>query len=132
MSWTMPVLLSLCALPGCSASNSSDEYHTLRVEFRMFATATSELMDKEIAGKKDWRGDVKRIIEVIKKDEYWNKQLSDGEIFTSGGKDIWSNPISVYRRDGGGARWVIVESAGPDGDMATQEDNISARFALPS
>ena len=126
-------ILVLCLsilLAGCSAPNG-DKYHTLRVEFRMLAEAATELMEDEIKADPEWNGKISDLLAKVQNDEYWNKKLSDGTLMTSGGKDVWGNLVKVYRSNDGNTKVVIVESGGPDGNLDTANDNVSAQFYLP-
>lgn len=97
----------------------------------MIAEATTNLLKDEISNKKNWRGDIKDVISVISKDEYWGQKLIDGEVFSAQGKDLWGNEVSIYRQDDQGGKWIVVESAGPDEDMTSKKDNISSIFYIP-
>lgn len=97
----------------------------------MIAEASSKLLTDEISTQKNWRGDIKDVITEVSKDKYWGEKLSDVKVFAAHGKDLWGNEVSIYRRDDQYGGWVVVESAGPDGDMGTAKDNIESVFYLP-
>lgn len=133
MMWVVALALMTYAIAvGEHHRSVRGEMHSqFENDLDLLAQACLELMRDEVYIQNDWELRAKDLVASVLKDERWNKQLKDGFV-TSDGKDLWDSDLAVYRRNEGKKSWVVIESAGPDGDMNTKGDNISSVAPIPN
>jgi len=119
------------AMGHCSRQARSDVIQSFQEEVDLLAQACLDLMESDISSQDDWEYGIQNLLVKVRGDTNWNSQLKGRYVLSSGGQDVWGQDLIVYRRNERNKSWVVVESAGPDGDMGTREDNVSSIVQLP-